>query len=229
MFRNSDSMNGKSAGTVTLGLGAALFTSRTGWPMSSHAAVSSVSTRFFSRAAAMALADDFHAKRLRRLHRPEFRTVHRARNDFAVGRFLDGVRHRLRGHGRAGFARGGNRRRDQFRARARPRRILNGDNFSFGRNGFKPVPDGILPFRAAGDEAERFLKIEFGREFREVRLHPVAHDENDFVNAAASLNCLQVCATTGRPATSSQSLSTFAPMRVPLPAATMMAEIMVGS
>ena len=42
---------------------------------------------------------------------------------------------------------------------------------------------------------------------------------------AASLNCLQVWATTGRPATSSQSLSTLAPMRVPLPAATMMAEV----
>src|SRR2546425_622546 len=40
---------------------------------------------------------------------------------------------------------------------------------------------------------------------------------------AAWLNRAQVWATTGRPATSSKSLSTFGPMRVPLPAATMMA------
>src|ERR1035438_4820065 len=46
---------------------------------------------------------------------------------------------------------------------------------------------------------------------------------------AASLNCFQVWATTGRPATSSQSLSTLAPMRVPLPAATMMAEFIFQS
>src|SRR5438552_14718872 len=40
---------------------------------------------------------------------------------------------------------------------------------------------------------------------------------------AAWLNRAQVWATTGRPATSRKSLSTFGPMRVPLPAATMMA------
>src|SRR5688500_3388030 len=35
----------------------------------------------------------------------------------------------------------------------------------------------------------------------------------------------QVCATTGRPATSRKSLSTLGPMRVPRPAATMMAKV----
>src|SRR5437867_8962358 len=44
---------------------------------------------------------------------------------------------------------------------------------------------------------------------------------------AAWLNLAQVWATTGRPATSRKSLSTFGPMRVPLPAATMMAETML--
>ena len=38
-------MNGKSPGTVTLGLGEMLETSRTGWPINSQAAVSSVKTR----------------------------------------------------------------------------------------------------------------------------------------------------------------------------------------
>ena len=45
------------------------------------------------------------------------------------------------------------------------------------------VPDGILAFRAASHEAERLLKGKFGRQFREVLLHAVAHDEDDFLDA----------------------------------------------
>ena len=41
----------------------------------------------------------------------------------------------------------------------------------------------------------------------------------------ASSNRRQVCATMGHPSNSTKSLSTWGPMRVPLPAATMMAEI----
>jgi hypothetical protein len=50
----SVSMNGKSPGTVTFGFGVLLATSRTGWPINSHAAVSSVKIRFFCRAAQIA-------------------------------------------------------------------------------------------------------------------------------------------------------------------------------
>jgi len=38
--------------------------------------------------------------------------------------------------------------------------------------------------RAADDEAERFLKMEFPRELHEMRLHPVTHNEDDFVHAS---------------------------------------------
>ena len=50
MFRSKASISGKSPGTVTLGLGATLEMSRTGWPINSHAAVSSVKISFFCRA-----------------------------------------------------------------------------------------------------------------------------------------------------------------------------------
>ena len=47
-------MNGKSPGTVTFGFGATLDTSRTGWPINSHAAVSSVKINLRRRASASA-------------------------------------------------------------------------------------------------------------------------------------------------------------------------------
>ena len=43
-------MNGRSPGTVTLGFGRHHETSRTGWPINSHAAVSSVNTSLRRRA-----------------------------------------------------------------------------------------------------------------------------------------------------------------------------------
>ena len=79
--------------------------SLTGWPINSHAAVSSVKTASCRRAAANGAADDFHAKRLRRLHRPQFRAVKRPPDQPSVGGFLDGVRDRLGRHRRAGFQR----------------------------------------------------------------------------------------------------------------------------
>ena len=172
-------------------------------------------------------ANHLDPERLGRLHRPKPRPVERALNESAVAGFLDGVRYRLGRHRGAVFIRRLDRCGDQFPARAGARRILNGHNFRRHRQRLQPVPDRILPFRPANDDPKWFLKMKFCREFREV-LFPSRARTTRMISPMhfASSNRCQVCATTGRPATSRNNLSTPAPMRMPLPAATRMAAFM---
>ena len=155
----------------------------TGCPINSHAAVSSVKTRFCCRAAEIARRITSTRKRLRRLHRPEFAPVEGAGNRFAVAGFLDGVRYSLRGDGGAGLRAASMVASINASARAGPGRVLDRHNFNVSPKGLQSVPNRVLSFRAAGYYLKRLLKMEFFRELREGFLHSFAHDQNNFVHA----------------------------------------------
>ena len=76
--------------------------------------------------------DNLHPKRLRRLHRPKFRTIHITGNDFAVGSFLDRIRHRMTRHRCTNHSRRLDGSRNELCSRARPRAVLDCHNFRSG-------------------------------------------------------------------------------------------------
>ena len=76
---------------------------------------------------------------------------------------------------RSGFPRRRNRIFNQYLACVQGSgRVLDRNNFRFRRQGLKSIPDGILSFRATGDNAKWLLKIKFSRQFREPWLQAIA-------------------------------------------------------
>jgi len=104
--RSKTSSHSKSSGRVSFGFGSLETTSLMGWPMSSQAAVSSVTSRPFRRTSSMAPTDNAHAEGLGSLDGPESGAIKCALDESAVGRFLNGVGDRLGGNGGAMVAGG---------------------------------------------------------------------------------------------------------------------------
>src|SRR5438046_4206254 len=123
-------------------------------------------------------ADDFDAKGLWRLHRPEPGTVHRPCDQRPAIGFLDGVRHALGGNSRAGFMRGLYCVGDQLFSRAWPRAVLNRHDFRARVQRLQSVPDRVLPLLPADHQSIGCFKLKLHRQFRESRLHGVAQDQN---------------------------------------------------
>jgi hypothetical protein len=181
---NNASTSGKSPGTVTLGFGVALGTSRTGWPINSHAAVSSVKINIFCRAAEMARRMTPTRKRLRRLHRPEPRTVQRPLNQFLPSE--DSLMVSVTGCAATAAP---DSARFELSPRSIPRSRRAGRRPEWPRFPIwaKAPPDRSRPSPAVPRRRRRcetaFENGYFAASSENCFLHPVADDQDDFVHA----------------------------------------------
>ncbi len=181
--RKSSSTYAKSAGTVTFGFGPVPVTSLTGWPISSQAAVSSVTLIPFSRARASArrmtstrkvcgvcTAQSRDRSTVREMSLP-------SPDSLIVSVTASAATAAPIPRAAAMVA-----RRDERLVRAGARAVLNGDNFSRGRQRLQTVPDRVLAFRAARHESARFVELPLLRQFLKFRLHAVPHHQHDFIH-----------------------------------------------
>ncbi len=218
----------RSAGTVTLGFGNGPTTSLTGWPINSHAAVSSVTTNPFARTAVSAwrMTGTRNVCGVCTDQRRERSTVF-CTNVPPSDSLIVSVT------GCAATA------APTSRAASMVAAINCSEVHGRAPSWMATISEcGLNACKPFHTESWRSLPPATNRcAFRKPYLSANSASTGCIISRttrtissiqAALSNRCHVWAITGRPASSRKSLSTFGPMRVPAPAATMMAEVMPG-
>ncbi len=135
-------------------------------------------------------ADDGDAEGLRGLDGPEAGAVEVMGDEGGAVGFLNGVGDPLGGDGGAGELGGLERGFDDGGAGAGAGGVLDGDEVAGGWEGLEAIPDGLLAFGTAGDEAGGFAELEAGLEFGEGGREVGSNHEDEFVDGGGMIEAL---------------------------------------